>query len=99
MHRLLVLSRRASDYHGFVEAARLPDLVITSTPDAADAAANGATYDLAFGEPALLRQVLPALTLEIQAHIDEEEYLATKIRLLDSLQRCLSSGGTGKVQM
>jgi phosphoglycerate dehydrogenase-like enzyme len=62
MHRLLVLSRRASDYHGFVEAARLPDLVITSTPDAADAAANGATYDLAFGEPALLRQVLPALT-------------------------------------
>jgi phosphoglycerate dehydrogenase-like enzyme len=62
MHRLLVLSRRASDYHGFVEAARLPDLVITSTPDAADAAANGATYDLAFGEPALLRQALPALT-------------------------------------
>ena len=62
MHRLLVLSRRASDYHAFVEAAQLPDLVITSTPDAADAAVDGAAYDLAFGEPALLRQALPALT-------------------------------------
>jgi hypothetical protein len=35
--------------------------------------------------------------LEIQAHIDEDEYLATKIRLLDSLQKCLSIGGSGKV--
>jgi hypothetical protein len=43
-------------------------------------------------------QVLLALPLEIQAHIDEEEYLATKIRLLDSLQRCLSIGGAAKVQ-
>ena len=45
-----------------------------------------------------LDQVLPALPLEIQAHIDEEEYLAMKIRLLDSLQRCLLSGGSGTVQ-
>jgi hypothetical protein len=43
-------------------------------------------------------QVLPALPLEIQAHIDEEEYLATKIRLLDFVQRCLSAGGAGKVR-
>jgi hypothetical protein len=35
-------------------------------------------------------QVLPALPREIQANIDEEEYLATKIRLLESLGRCLS---------
>jgi predicted nucleotidyltransferase component of viral defense system len=41
-------------------------------------------------------QVLPALPREVQAHIDEEEYLATKIRLRDSLQRCLSIGGVGK---
>jgi Nucleotidyl transferase AbiEii toxin, Type IV TA system len=44
-------------------------------------------------------QVLPALPREIQAHIDEEEYLATKIRLLDSLQSCLSIGGVGKEQL
>jgi predicted nucleotidyltransferase component of viral defense system len=35
-------------------------------------------------------QVLPALPREIQANIDEEEYLAMKIRLLESLERCLS---------
>ena len=50
------------------------------------------------GWPLFLDQVLPALPLEIQAHIDEEEYLAMKIRLLDSLQRCLLSGGSGTVQ-
>ena len=50
------------------------------------------------GWPLFLDQVLPALPLEIQAHIDEEEYLATKIRLLDSLHRCLLSGGAGTVQ-
>src|ERR1700722_5912568 len=45
------------------------------------------------GWPLFRDQVLPALPLEIQVHIDEEEYLATKIRLLDSLQRCLLTGG------
>jgi hypothetical protein len=35
-------------------------------------------------------QVLPALPREVQAHIDEEEYLATKIRLLESLEHCLA---------
>jgi predicted nucleotidyltransferase component of viral defense system len=43
-------------------------------------------------------QVLPALPRETQAHIDEHEYLAMKVRLLESLERCLSGGeatGTG----
>jgi hypothetical protein len=43
-------------------------------------------------------QVLPALPQETQAHIDEDEYLAMKVRLLESLERCLSGGeatGTG----
>src|SRR3982751_6251483 len=62
MHRLLILSRRASDYHAFVEAAQLPDLVITSTPSAADAAVTGAAFDLAFGDPSLLRQAMPSMT-------------------------------------
>jgi hypothetical protein len=31
-------------------------------------------------------------------NIDEEEYLATRIRLFDSLQRCLLSDGAGTVQ-
>jgi phosphoglycerate dehydrogenase-like enzyme len=37
-------------------------LTITSSADPAGAAAGAAAYDLAFGEPSLLRQVMPALT-------------------------------------
>jgi phosphoglycerate dehydrogenase-like enzyme len=62
MHTLLILSRRASDYHALIESAHLPDVAITSTTDPAEAAARAASFDLAFGEPALLRQVMPALT-------------------------------------
>ena len=62
MHTLLILSRHARDYHALVEAARLPDLSITSTDDPAEAAAAAASFDLAFGEPSLLRQVMPALS-------------------------------------
>ena len=61
MHRLLILSRHARDYHVLIESAHLPDLAITSTSEPTDAAA-GASFDLAFGEPALLREVMPALT-------------------------------------
>jgi predicted nucleotidyltransferase component of viral defense system len=43
-------------------------------------------------------QVLPALPREIQSNVDEEEYLAMKIRLLESLERCLSNHAAGEVQ-
>lgn len=66
--------------------------------DATLVARVGAKLDL-MGWPLFRDQVLPALPLEIQAHIDEEEYLATKIRLLDALQRCLSIDVAGKVQL
>lgn len=62
MHSLLILSRRARDYHRLVEVAGLPELAITSTSEPADAAARAGDHDLAFGEPSLLRQVLPSLT-------------------------------------
>jgi phosphoglycerate dehydrogenase-like enzyme len=61
VHALLILSRRARDYHRLVDAAHLPDLEVTSTGDPADAASGAADFDLALGEPALLRQVLPAM--------------------------------------
>ncbi len=63
MHRLLILSRHARDYHRLVDAARLPDLEVTSTSDPADAAPRAGEYDLAFGEPSLLRHVLPSMAL------------------------------------
>ena len=62
MHKLLILSRHARDYHGLIDAAALPDLDVTSTTDPADAAVRAGGYDLALGEPSLLRLVLPALT-------------------------------------
>lgn len=42
--------------------------------------------------PLFRDQVLPALPRETQAHIDEHEYLAMKVRLLESLERCLPHG-------
>jgi predicted nucleotidyltransferase component of viral defense system len=43
-------------------------------------------------------QVLPALPREIQAHIDDKEYLAMKVRLLESIERCLSKHAGGEIQ-
>ena len=62
MHKLLILSRHAREYHGLIDAAALPDLAVTSTSDPADVAAHAGGFDLAFGEPSLLRPLLPALT-------------------------------------
>jgi phosphoglycerate dehydrogenase-like enzyme len=62
MHSLLILSRRAADYHRLVGAAQLPDLAITSTTDAVEAAARAGDYDVMLGEPSLFRQVLPDMT-------------------------------------
>lgn len=42
------------------------------------------------GWPLFRDQVLPALPREIQAHINEEEYLAMKLRLLGFLERCVA---------
>lgn len=35
-------------------------------------------------------EVLPTLPDELNAHIDEDEYLAMKLRLLDTLERCMT---------
>jgi hypothetical protein len=34
-------------------------------------------------------EVLPTLPMEMRANIDEDEYLAMKVRLLETLDRCL----------
>jgi phosphoglycerate dehydrogenase-like enzyme len=61
MHRLLILSRHARDYHRLVDAARLPDLEVTSTADPAEVTSRAADFDLAFGEPSLLKHVVPSM--------------------------------------
>src|SRR5260221_5348058 len=60
-HRLLILSRHASDYHRLVDDARLPDLQVRSSSDIEHIADAGAC-DLAFGEPLLLPLGLSELT-------------------------------------
>jgi predicted nucleotidyltransferase component of viral defense system len=35
-------------------------------------------------------EVLPTLPVELIAHIDEDEYLAMKLRLLETLERCMA---------
>lgn len=35
-------------------------------------------------------EVLPTLPDELNANIDEDEYLAMKLRLLDALERCVA---------
>jgi phosphoglycerate dehydrogenase-like enzyme len=62
VHRLLILSQRAPEYHALVADANLPDLEIFSTTDPASAASHGASIDLALGEPSLLRKVISELT-------------------------------------
>ncbi len=49
----------------------------------------GEKLDL-MGWPLFRDQVIPALPQEIQGRVDEQEYLAMKVRLLESLERCLA---------
>jgi phosphoglycerate dehydrogenase-like enzyme len=62
MHRLLILSRRAREYADLIESAGLPDLAIVSTADPDETMATAASFDVALGDPALLRRAMPALT-------------------------------------
>jgi phosphoglycerate dehydrogenase-like enzyme len=61
-HSLLILTRRTDEYRRLIEAARLPDLMLAATDDPAAAKEQAGSYDVAFGEPSLLRQVIPQMT-------------------------------------
>jgi phosphoglycerate dehydrogenase-like enzyme len=62
MHSLLILTRRTDEYRRLIEAACLPDLTLAATDDPAVARDQAASYDVAFGEPSLLRQVILEMT-------------------------------------
>ncbi len=42
------------------------------------------------GWPLFRDEVLPTLPVEIHSHVDEEEYVAMKLRLLETLERSLA---------
>jgi phosphoglycerate dehydrogenase-like enzyme len=84
MRRLLIISRDAKEYHQLIDAAALPDLEVISTSDPADAVARGASSDLAFGEPTLIAQVLPALR---HLHWVQSTWAGVEPLLASSLRR------------
>ena len=62
MPALLILARRAADYHALVAAARLPDLSIVSATDVDTLPADAGACDLVLGEPSLISRALARLT-------------------------------------
>jgi phosphoglycerate dehydrogenase-like enzyme len=62
VHALLILSRHAPAYERLIAAACLPDLEITSTANPSEVASRAAAFDLAFGEPSLLRHLVSSMS-------------------------------------
>jgi phosphoglycerate dehydrogenase-like enzyme len=61
MPQILILSKQADNYYKLLEAANLPELELVSTPAISEAVSSGAGCEIVFGEPSLIREVLPAL--------------------------------------
>jgi phosphoglycerate dehydrogenase-like enzyme len=61
MHRLLILSRRAGEYRQLLEAAKLPEIEIHSSTEVTQASAIGSDFEIVYGEPRLIRDMLPKL--------------------------------------
>lgn len=62
MPRLLILSKQADRYRQLIELENLPELEIFSTSSASEAVSSETSFEIAFGEPSLIRDVLHALT-------------------------------------
>jgi len=62
MPKLLILARQADRYHQLVEAKKLPELELVSTSSVTEAVSIGESCEIIFGEPSLIRDVLPSLT-------------------------------------
>jgi phosphoglycerate dehydrogenase-like enzyme len=62
MPKVLILSRNAEEYQHLLEAAELPEIQIFSATDADKAKAFGLDFEIVFGEPRLMCELLPSLT-------------------------------------
>ena len=59
MSRVLILSRKADEYRRLVEAAKLPGLEkLSAATDVPEALASGDDFDVIFGEPVMIREVI-----------------------------------------
>lgn len=63
MPKALILSKKqAEEYQALVEKANLPDLEVAAASDAAEALKSGTDYEIIFGEPSLIANVLPSMS-------------------------------------
>ncbi|HUH95887.1 MAG TPA: D-2-hydroxyacid dehydrogenase [Anaerolineales bacterium] len=61
MPKLLILSRQAEEYQHLLESADLPEIQIFPATEVVKAKALDPDFEIVFGEPRLMREVLPGL--------------------------------------
>ncbi|HEY9152042.1 MAG TPA: D-2-hydroxyacid dehydrogenase [Anaerolineales bacterium] len=61
MRKLLILSRQAEKYQRLIESAKLPEIQIFSATDVDKAKVLSSDFEIVFGEPRLMRDLLASL--------------------------------------
>ena len=61
MHKLLILSRQAEEYQHLLELAKLPEIQIVSATDVDKAKASDSDFEIVFGDPRLMPDLLASL--------------------------------------
>jgi phosphoglycerate dehydrogenase-like enzyme len=61
MPKVLILSFHADEYRTLIEEANFPELELLATSDPLEAATLGTDCEIVFGEPSLVREILPRL--------------------------------------
>ncbi len=84
MHKLLILSRQAQEYQNLLELAKLPEIQIFSATDIDKAKALGADFEIVFGDPRLMRDLLGRLP---QLRWVQSAYAGVELLLDPSLRR------------
>ncbi len=61
MHKLLILSREAQEYQQLLESVKLPEIQIFSAIDISKTKTLDSDFEIVFGEPRLMRDLLTSL--------------------------------------
>jgi phosphoglycerate dehydrogenase-like enzyme len=83
MHKLLILSRQAKEYQHLLELAKLPEIQIFAATNIDKAKALGADFEIVFGDPRLMRDLitdLPRLRWAQSAYAGVESLLDPSLR-------------------
>ncbi len=84
MHKLLVLSRQAQEYQQFLESVELPEIQIFSATDVDEARALGLDFEIVFGDPRLMRDLIADLP---RLRWAQSTYAGVELLLDPSLRR------------